>query len=392
MNTLPLSESRAPQPAAPADDPLRPELRDARRVVLKVGTGIVTDDDGRLSTRRLRWLLGSIAALRAEGRDVVLVSSGSVGVGSAALGLKRPLSIIDRQASAAAGQSLVMGAYLKIGGGLGIPCAQVLLGEDDFSERQRHVHLTATLDRLLDLGVLPIVNENDAVTTSVTAGDGGTVFADNDRLAALTASALDADALLLLTDVEGVLSSPPGTPGSRRLPVYDEGKTIRIGAASSLGRGGIAAKIQAAQLGAQAGVHVVIGSGVRRGTIAEVFAGLDVGTLFRAEPKLPGRRRWLAWATSPAGRLFVNGGARRALVERRASLLRPGITKVEGHFDEGVVVSICDEHGEEFARGRCDMPAPSILEELESASDAPRPVIHADHLVILTDGDRHERR
>ncbi|TVQ87343.1 MAG: glutamate 5-kinase [Deltaproteobacteria bacterium] len=365
------------------EHPVRAALRDARRIVIKVGTGIVTEHGGRPCMRRLRQLTAAAAALRAEGREVVLVSSGSVGVGTDALGLRRPLSVVDRQAAAAAGQSLLMGAYLRLFGALGQRCAQVLLSEEDFSNRGRHVHLNATLNRLLDLGVIPVVNENDAVTTATMATEGGVVFSDNDRLAALTASALTADALLLLTDVEGVLSAPPGTPGSSRLPIYTGDEEIRIGTASSLGRGGIAAKIQAAVLGARAGVHVVIGSGERIDTISEVLSGQDVGTWFPAEKAPSGKRRWLAWATAPEGRLVVNEGARRALVERRASLLRPGIIEVEGYFDGGVVVSLVDENGVEFGRGRCDVPASHIM---EPTVDRAPPIVHADHLVIFSEG------
>lgn len=375
-----------PLPSSP-EDPVRPALRDARRIVIKVGTGIVTEHEGRPCMRRLRQLTSAIAALRADGREVVLVSSGSVGVGTDALGLRRPLSVVDRQAAAAAGQSLLMGAYLRLFGALGQRCAQVLLSEEDFSNRGRHVHLSATLSRLLDLGVIPVINENDAVTTATMAAEGGAVFSDNDRLAALTASALDADALLLLTDVEGVLFGPPGTPDAERLSVYTGHEEIRIGTASSLGRGGIAAKIQAAVLGARAGVHVVIGSGEALDTIPRVLAGEDEGTWFPAERAPSGKRRWLAWATAPEGRLRVNDGARRALVERRASLLRPGIIEVDGHFSDGVVVSLVDERGVEFGRGRCDVPASQIL---DPSSDHKRPVVHADHLVIFSEGSQDD--
>lgn len=368
---------------------VRSDLRDARRVILKVGTGIVTDEDGEVCDARLRQIVHQAAALQAQGRQVVLVSSGSVGAGAKVLSLRRPLSVVDRQAAAAAGQSLLMRHYQEIASEVGLSCAQILLGEDDFSDRRRHVHLTATLDRLLRLGVLPIVNENDAVTTSVTAGDGGMVFSDNDRLAALTASAISADALLLLTDVEGVLSSPPGTPGSRRLPVYDPEDTVQIGAASSMGRGGIAAKISAARLGAQAGVNTVIASGILPDTILRVCEGEDVGTWFRPESPLSGKHRWLAWATAPVGRIFVNDGAKEALVERRASLLRPGIVKVEGHFPEASVVSLCDAYGIEFARGHCDVPATEVLADEDTGSDRSRPVVHADHLVILPEKEAH---
>jgi len=388
VSALPIP-SLASAPKTLAFRPVRGDLRDARRIILKVGTGIVTDQDGQVCTARLRQILQQVAGLQAQGRQVILVSSGSVGVGTNVLSLRRPLSVVDRQAAAAAGQSLLMRTYLEIASELGLSCAQILLGEDDFSDRSRHVHLTATLERLLKLGALPIVNENDAVTTSVTSGDGGAVFSDNDRLAALTASALTADALLLLTDVEGVLSSPPGTPGSRRLAVYHPDESVQIGAASSMGRGGIAAKISAARLGAQAGVNTVIASGILPDTIRRVCAGEDVGTWFRPESPLSGKHRWLAWATAPVGRIFVNDGAKQALVERRASLLRPGIVKVEGHFPEASVVSLCDEFGIEFARGHCDVPAPEVLAEDDDDGDRSRPVVHADHLVILPERETH---
>jgi glutamate 5-kinase len=367
--------------------PTRRALTEARRVVVKVGTAVVARDDGRLALGRMGALVEQLVALQASGREVILVSSGAVGLGADQLGFeRRPTSVVDRQACAAVGQSTLMGFYDTLFGRLGGRCAQVLLTEDDFRVRRRHVNLAATLQRLLALGVVPIINENDTVSTAELALTGPTVFGDNDRLSALVASGLEARALALLTDVDGVYTAPPGEPGAVRLSVYEEASEVRLGERSSLGRGGMGAKIKAAQVGAAAGVHVVVASGRDPGVLGRIFGGEDVGTWFPASPGLSGRRRWLAFATVPQGRLLINEGARVAMVERQASLLAPGVLSVEGEFGAGAIVSVCDEHGHEIARGRCDRSAAELRGPPVEDGAKGRAVVHRDHVVIL-DGE-----
>lgn len=355
--------------------------------MVKVGTAVVARADGRLALGRLGALVEQIHSLQQSGLEVILISSGSVGLGAERLGFERkPTSVVDRQACAAAGQSALMGFYDGLFFRLGTPCAQVLLTEEDFHTRRRYVNLAATLQRLLSLGVVPIINENDTVSTAELALTGGAVFGDNDRLSALVASGLGADALVLLSDVDSVYTGPPSEPGAQRISLFDGEVDVRFGSTSKGGRGGMAAKVAAAQVGAASGVHVVIADGFGAGVLGAVLAGEDRGTLFPARGSQNHRRRWLAFATLPAGRLVVNAGAYEALTARKASLLAPGVLAVTGSFGPGSVVSLCDAEGTEFGRGVCDRSA-ADLRQLLSVDPVPRgkAVVHRDNVVILTE-------
>lgn len=352
----------------------RAALADARRVVVKVGTNVVSRD-GAVALGRLGHLVESIAALVRSDRQVVLVSSGAVGLGMPRLGYTtKPRGRVDQQACAAVGQGLLMGLYDGFFQRLGLSAAQILLTEEDFHHRARSVAVAATLERLLARGAVPVLNENDAVSPDPLA-----IFGDNDRLAALVASHVDADALVLLSDVDGVYTAPPGAPGAERLATWS-GQAVTIGALSSGGRGGMQAKMEAAQLAARAGVPTVIASGGVAGTLAAVLRGDDVGTLFPTEGGLSRRRRWIAFATAPQGTLHVNDGAASALVERQASLLAPGVVEVEGRFAEGAVVCIV-HRGRELGRGRVALDSEALRTRI-AAPGRGRPVVHRDDIVI----------
>ncbi len=360
-------------------------LAGARRVVVKVGTAVVSRPDGKLALGRMAGLVEQLQALRAAGRQVLLVSSGAVGIGADRLGFeKAPKSVVDRQACAAAGQSSLMAFYDGLFARLGTRVAQVLLTEDDFKHRHRHVHLAGTLERLLELGVLPVINENDTVSTAEIALTGSKVFGDNDRLAALVATGLQADLLLLLTDVEGVYDRPPSEPGAVRFSEL-RGEDVAVGATSAQGRGGMASKLASARVAAHAGVHVVVASGREPDIIGAIMGGRDVGTWFPAsETGLSGKRSWLAYATAPAGVLRVNEGAKASLVERQGSLLIPGVVAVEGQFAAASVVSIVGADGVEFARGRVDRSAEEVRATLAAPSAGrSKALVHRDHVVIL---------
>ena len=354
--------------------------------MVKVGTGVVAEADGQLALGRLGALVAQICALRAAGREVLLVSSGAVGLGAQRLGLARPpQDVVDRQACAAAGQGALMAFYDQLFGQLGVRCAQVLLTEDDLSVRRRHVNLVATLDRLLALGAVPILNENDAVSTAEVALRGARVFGDNDRLSVLVASAVGADALVLLTDVDAVYDRSPREPGATRIATFTPGTSVALGAGSALGRGGMGAKIAAAQLGASVGVQVVVAGGQVPDVVRRAAEGDDLGTWFPAGEAPKALRRWLTCSSAPEGRLVVDAGARRALVDDQASLLLPGIRAVEGAFDADAVVSLCTDDGEEFARGRVARAADELRRALQDhdAGARTRAVVHRDHVVIL---------
>jgi glutamate 5-kinase len=253
---------------------------------------------------------GKIKALHKSGRHVMLVSSGAVGLGRQRLGLAKnvvadPANVIDRQACAAAGQGILMSTYDTLFQRLNMTCAQVLITQSDFLSRERYSYLTDTLDRLISLGVTPIINENDVVT-GCSELDTQRVFSDNDKLSALVAAGADADGLALLTDVEAVFTKPPGDPTAERIKVYDSQSSVVIGAQSALGRGGMASKIAAARISALGGVETVVASGYHLDNIGKIFAGHDVGTLFPASARPNKRQRWLTFATVTEGTIRVN--------------------------------------------------------------------------------------
>jgi len=350
-----------------------------RRVVVKVGTGVVARADGGLALGRLGALVEQIFALRQAGVEVLLVSSGAVGLGARRLGFKqRPEGVVDRQACAAAGQGALVAFYDGLFRRLGAHCAQVLLTESDFHFRARFNNLTATLERLLKLGAVPILNENDALSTAelaMTLGpERGGVFGDNDRLGALVASYLSADLLVLLTNVDAVYTRPPTDPSARRIAVWDDRSEFVEGEVSRLGRGGMGSKIDAARLAARRGVRTVIANGDAPDVLTRVVASADLGTTFpaTADP-LSRRKAWLAFATAPSGTLHVNDGAREALVQRGASLLAVGITQASGGLAEGAVVRVMHNHVE-IARG--------VLAR-SPTHPGRRPVIHRDDLVLV---------
>jgi glutamate 5-kinase len=333
----------------------RRRFRGARRAVVKLGTSVVSGAGGEVSAERVEPVVRQLAGLRAEGRGVVLVSSGAVGLGAGRLGLARARlgDVVVRQACAAVGQSLLMHAYEVMFGAHGVKIAQVLLTEDDFTDRRRYSNLQRTMERLLKLGVVPVVNENDTVSTAeLEYVSGGRVFSDNDRLAALVASKLASDALVLLSDVDGLLV--PRDDESVVLP-YVSGVTPELKALASgpsaTGRGGMVTKLEAAEIAMRAGCVAVIANGRRADTLARVFAGEEVGTAFVPTSRMAGKRRWIAYAAGVRGRVVVNDGAREAILRGKASLLASGVVRVEREFEPQDVLSIADSEGREFARG-----------------------------------------
>lgn len=337
----------------------------------------MTRPDGRLAVGRMGAVAEAVAALHQQGRQVLLVSSGAIGLGVEQLGFeRRPRSLVDQQACAAAGQGTLVTTYDHLFSRLGLTLAQVLLTEDDFHRRARYISLGQTLERLLGLGAIPLINENDVV-----AAEHLSVFGDNDRLAALVSIHLACDALVLLSDVDSVRTAPPGDPASERIAVMTDDRKVSLGPASAGGTGGMQAKIRAARLAAREGVTTVVASGFLPDTLSRVMRDDDVGTRFPAASRRPSRQRWLALATVPEGTLHVNEGARRALVERRASLLQPGIIAVEGSFGPHAVVRIVHDDTE-IARGQCTRNAATITAALGS-TERDQVVVHRDALAIL---------
>jgi len=346
-------------------------LRAARRVVVKVGTAIVTGDEGEFCAERMAPIARSIAALMKDGRQVVMVSSGAVGLGRGWLGLHRSRleDLVTRQACAAIGQSLLMDAYKNLFSAWDVKIAQVLLTEGDFTNWRRYSNLRHTMEKLAGFGVLPIVNENDTVSTaeleSEVAGSRAPAFSDNDRLAALVMSGLEADALVLLTNVDGLLRQERADALGEVIPLVEEItpelKALAAGR-SATGRGGMRTKLEAADIAMNCGGAAVIANGQAPGTLDRIFAGEAVGTAFLPSKRMRGKRRWIAYAADVRGRVVVDAGAHRAITQGKASLLASGVVRVESHFAPLDVVSIVDGHGHEFARGIANIASEEAAE------------------------------
>ena len=365
-------------------------VRAARRIVVKVGSSSLTTAAGGIDPARVRRLVEVLAASRGAGAEVVLVSSGAIAAGLAPLGLtKRPRGLAAQQAAASVGQGLLAHRYQEEFARHGIVTGQVLLTVDDVTRRAHYRNAHQTFAKLLELGVVPIVNENDTVATSEIR------FGDNDRLAALVAHLVHADLLVLLSDVDGLYDGPPGRAGSTLVPRgalggrprrrhhrHDRGLGRRHRRDDT--------KVDAARIATGAGIDVVLTSADQA---AAALAGSEVGTLFEATGKRrPTRLLWLAHATSGQGTLTLDAGAVRAVVERRASLLAAGITGVGGSFVAGDAVDVLDPSGAVVARGLVNFDAdelPALLGrstgELKAALGAAyeREVIHRDDLVLL---------
>ncbi len=359
-------------------------------MVVKVGSSSLTTAAGGIDPARIRQLVEVLASVRARGAEVVLVSSGAIAAGLAPLGLtKRPRSLATQQAAASVGQGLLAHRYQEEFAQHGLVTGQVLLTVDDVIRRAHYRNAYQTFAKLLELGVLPIVNENDTVATSEIR------FGDNDRLAALVAHLVHADLLVLLSDVDGLYDGPPSRSGSRLIPAVRstaELADVSIGSpgAAGVGTGGMVTKVDAARIATGAGIPVILTSA---GQAAAALAGAEVGTVFLATGKRrPTRLLWLAHATEPKGSLVLDPGAVTAVTERRASLLAAGITGLTGTFSAGDPVSLVDDQHRAVARGLVNFDAdelPGLLgrsskdlkRELGSAYE--REVVHRDDLVLL---------
>lgn len=353
-------------------------LTNVSRIVVKLGTGVLTDSRKQPDLAQLQQLVAQVAEQRKAGREIVLVSSGAVGAGMGVLGYeRRPDDLAELQACAAVGQSRLMATYEKLFGAFGLSVAQVLLTHADLEHHERHLNARNTLVTLLRLGVVPIINENDVVSFTELK------FGDNDKLSALVASLLPADLLVVLTTVDGVIENF-GKTNARVIPLIeriDSGiEKLAGGTTSETAVGGMASKIEAAKIVVRSGIPLVIASGKKKQTLARITSGQDEGTLFVPNStRLRGRKRWIAFFHHPQGSLYVDAGARKALRDGNKSLLPPGIARCEGDFESGDVVRICDLDGTEFARGLAGFNAA----EIQSRQLKRVEVVHRDNLVIL---------
>ncbi|MGC4175016.1 glutamate 5-kinase [Demequina sp.] len=367
----------------------RAAIRDARRIVVKVGSSSLTGADGHLDEARLAGIADAVASARVQGRDAVLVTSGSIAAGIGPLGLPaRPRELAMQQAAASVGQGKLIAAYSTAFARHGLTVGQVLLTADDMVRRTHYGNAQRALSRLLELGIVPIVNENDTVATDEIR------FGDNDRLAALVATVVHAEALVLLTDVDALYTAAPGTEGARRIAVVSSPADLdgidvtRRG--SAVGTGGMITKLEAASIATSSGMPVLL-AGASDASAA--VAGEDVGTLFVATGKRSATRlTWLKHAAKTHGQLVLDAGAARAVAGRRASLLAAGVTAVRGEFEAGDPVEIVGPDGAIVARGLAAFPAyeiPAMLglstAQLKNTlgEHFARPLVHIDDLIVV---------
>lgn len=379
-------------------DLLRQEIAaTATTMVVKVGTRVLTDAAGRLSSQRIEQLAVQVHAVLESGRRVVLVSSGAVGAGVGRLGLSgRPTDLAHLQAVAAVGQSMLVEAYERTLFRFGRHAAQILLTADDLENRTRYLNARNTILTLLELGAVPVINENDTIAVDELQ----TTFGDNDRLAAIVTNLIQAPLLVLLSDVEGLFDGDPRNPESRLIPTIarldDSIFQMVCDRGGGLGKGGMASKLEAARLVTTGGGSVIIANGGYPDVLTRIITGEPVGTLFLAQGQtVAARKRWIGLTIQPRGSLVLDAGAQRAVQHQGRSLLAIGVVSVEGRFRKGDVVRLRDAEGREFARGLTNYNADDLqrIKGLHTPQIADalgyRPydeVIHRDNMVVTRQG------
>jgi len=367
-------------------------LQHTRRIVIKVGSSILSNAEG-IMPESVASLVQNLACLRRDGKEIVLVTSGAVASGMSRLGMKeRPKTIPAKQAAAAVGQIVLMALYERYFSTCGVRVAQILLTHDDLANRRRYLNAKHTMLTLLEAEVLPIVNENDTVAVEEIQ------FGDNDNLSALVAVLVEADLLIMLSDVEGLYNKDPrGHPGASLIPLVeklDEAVFLHAGGAGTLGRGGMLSKLQAAQKAALSGIPTIVADGRQEETLVSIFDPTkEVGTLFLpVADRLTSRKHWIAYTLKPAGELIVETGACTAIRERGRSLLPPGVRAIRGVFGQGECVTCLDDKGRPFARGLVNYSS-EALERIKGARTSQvehilgykvsDEVIHRDDLALL---------
>ena len=368
-------------------------LKKVKRIVVKIGSGVLTREESGIDPSFLEGLAADIAGLRAKGTEVVIVSSGAVAAGRQALGLPdRPRTLPQKQAAAAIGQSRLMRAYEEAFSRFDLKVAQILLTRDDLANRRRFLNARGTLDTLLACGIIPVINENDTVVVDELK------FGDNDNLSALVTNLVEAQLLLIMTDIDGFYTADPRSDPQATL-IHQVGSITREmergagGSGTSVGTGGMATKLAAAKKVVKSGVAAIIFDGKVDGNLGRALGGELLGTLFLPAGECLNRRKhWIAFTLKPAGTILVDAGAREVLAKHGKSLLPSGIAKVEGRFARGACVRIAAADGVEFARGIVDYSSREI--ELISRHKSSEielilgfrygdDVIHRDNLVLL---------
>lgn len=363
----------------------------ARTIVVKVGTNVLSRDDDTLDDERFRSLAAQLHRIRQTGRKVVLVSSGAIGAGIGLLGLdKRPDDLPHLQAAAAVGQAHLIRRYDDCLNVHGCRAAQLLLTANDFRHRGRYLNVRNTLSTLFEFNTIPIVNENDTVSVKEIQ------FGDNDRLAALVANLLEDPLLIILSVIDGLYDGDPSLPTSRVVPLvegWDQSLlSLAVATRSRRGTGGMQSKLDAARMTTAVGNNLIIANGSVPQILDQILSGEPVGTLFRGVGEsLPAWKRWIGYSVTPRGRLTLDAGAQRAISQRGKSLLPIGVTEVQGEFQKGELVSLVDPNGAEFARGLTNYNSHDVRRIAGKRSEQVatvmgkmkyEEVIHVDNLVV----------
>jgi len=366
------------------EDRLKKLLSGVKRAVVKVGSAVITQEDKGLDQEVVEDLSKQIAWLRDKGIKVVLVSSGSIACGRAKLDYyKNPISLTEKQALAAVGQATLIQAYETSFRNYDIYVAQVLLTSEDLSLRERYLNAKKTLETLLKWDILPIVNENDTVTTE------GIKFSDNDTLSALVAGTIEADIVFVLSDIDSLYDKDPrNNPDAKRIPEVEEidEKVFKMAGKKPgrLGRGGMYSKLLAAKMSTSMGIPMVILPGKFKENILKFWQGEDIGTIFWAKPrKLPMRKLWIKYYIKPEAKLFLDKGAEEAILKHGKSLLIAGVVSVEGNFNRGACVECVNLEGKSIAKGLVSFSSEELLQAKLASKKTDREVIHRDNLVIL---------
>lgn len=377
------------------------KIKNVKRIVFKLGTNTLTNPDGNIALSRIYSFIESLSELKKQGKEIIIVTSGAVGMGASLLKNTEkfdPVSV--KQACAAVGQGKLMHFYEEAFEKFNIITAQILLTVDDFANRKKYLSLRNTLNTLLELGVIPIINENDTVSTSelecYKENDVEVCFGDNDKLSAIVTSKLDADLLVILSDIDGVFDNDPKKyKNAQIIPIIKE-ITPEIESlgfeASKGGRGGMKTKLEAAKVVMHSGGMTLIANGKETGIIDRIFRGEPVGTLFLPIESLCGRKKWIAYATNIKSYIKINEGAKKALIWKKASLMPIGIVEIINDFKKGDVIGILDENGDEFAKGmtnyssrECKLVIGKHSDEIEKIFGFKNydTVITRDNMVIL---------
>ncbi len=368
-------------------------LKKVKRVVIKIGSRVLTSEENGLDAGVIGRLAAQVAKLREGGCEVIMVSSGAIAAGRKELGLmEKPRTIPQKQAAASIGQSRLMRAYEEAFSVHGHKVAQILLTRDDLVDRQRFLNARATLDTLLSFGIIPVINENDTVAVEEIK------FGDNDNLSALVTNLTEAHLLVILTDIDGLYDADPRLNADARLvplvrAITKELERAAGGTGSTVGTGGMATKLAAAKKVGKSGVPTIMVNGRTPGILEKALGGDEVGTLILPAREILNRRKhWIAYTLRPRGRIIVDEGARKVLAQQGRSLLPSGIVRVEGEFERGACVRVCDPDGVEFARGIADYSHGEIERVLGHKSREIEmilgyrygdEIIHRDNLVVL---------